>query len=161
MALTRGSWNLAKAIKAAWVAAGLDDEFRSVWGSEQASIEFVPFNDEEARAGKHPRPYCIFEQGTPVIRGHSTGPQNDPDTEIQYQDVPVQFSIHASTKGQAAEYAEKVAAAFDKVSLSIENDRHLTTFRDPDFPVRLADKTWVWVLQYRFRIEADYNSAYS
>ena len=158
----RGSWTLAEAIKKRWYAANLDVQFRRHWPLP-ATDQWLTFNDTEARpAGPnapHPRPYCIFEQGIPIIRGHMTG--RDSQTEIQHQDVPVQFTIFAGRKELARDFAAMVAEAFDKQRLGMQDDGHITTFRDPDFPTRMDDRTWAWVLQYRFRIEAVYAGSYS
>lgn len=155
----RGTWLLEDAIRRRWVDEQLDDAFRQTW-PDKTRQDVVPYNLDEARAADpHPRPYCVVEIGTPVSKGNSTG--LTADTEITYQDVPVTFKIHATQKADARDYAILVAGAYVKKKLTIAQDRHIETLIDPDFHVRDGDKSWTWVLQFRFRIEGDYPREYT
>jgi hypothetical protein len=150
----RGTWLLHDAIRRRWNEAALDDAFREAW-PDKTLTNVLPFNDTEARAesDKHPRPYCVVEYSTPIHKGNSAGGRVG--TSTVYQDHPVNFHIFGNTKGQAEEFAKLVAEAFVQKKLTIEQDRHIDTLIDPDFVVREGDRTWRWVLQYRFRIDGD------
>lgn len=174
----RGTWNVAEAIAAKWVSAGLDAAFRTAWGALHQTAEFLTLNDTEARPAKdppgHPRPYCIWELGTPVPLGNSSGraqsgaeqiangdAEGPLHTLIQTQDVPVQFTVYGTTKSQVRQFTKLVAAVFDRALFSLTDDEHIETFRDPDFSTRHDDKTWSHTLQYRIRIDAKYAAALS
>jgi hypothetical protein len=159
--LVRGSWLLQDGVRRRWVDAGLDDILRAAWGANQTRSDVLPYNVGEARAASdaHPRPYCVVDYGTPTSKGNSTG--RNGATDISYYDVPVQFRIYGTTKAQAQEYARLVASAYVAKYLTLQQDRHLITLVDPDFYVREGDRTHVWVLQYRFRIEGEYPRQYT
>lgn len=159
----RGSWSVAAGVKARWDDAGLSTLFKSEW-PDPTTTQYLAFNDGEARPAKdgtnHPRPYCIVEQGEPIRVEGSSGTTSTTKREIQ--DVPLQFTVYATTKTKAKQFASQIANAFDTARLTLDDDDgHVDTLRDPDFSVREDDKTWAWVLQYRIRIDVGYNAALS
>jgi len=156
----RGSWDIDQAVKRRWDARSLEEQFRTVW-PDPARDDLLALNDTEARAvdGGHPKPYCIYEKGTPVVRGNMSGRTRD--TEQQIQDVPIQFTIYGETKEQAKDFAQLVAGAFDKAALELQDDAQVTIIRGPDFSVRQDDETWFWAVQYTVRIIGTYQSELS
>ena len=158
---TRGSWNFEEALVAKWLAAGLNEAFKASWSAaDQLRQDCLVLNDTEARpALGHPRPYCIYQIEQPITEGHSSG--KTATTQIGYYLIPVQFEVIASRKPTARDFVKLIAATFDKASLTLQDDRHISTIRGADFSIREDDGTWKWVLQYNFRIEGTYDSAYS
>ena len=154
----RGQWLLSAAILKQWQDSPLESIFRDAWGATPAlknRNDCRPFNDSEARPVKeHPRPYLVYEEFDAIKIGHSSG--TTPDTKIVYLDCPVGFRIYGSTKGQAAKYAELVKDLYgEEKRLTILQDRHFQTLHDVDRPIRVDDKTWIWLVSMRFRIEGD------
>ncbi len=161
--MARGTWEVSKAVMARWRDKNLDAIFRAQW-PDSATTAFLPLNDGQARPAKgdghrHPVPYCIFEQGTPIPISSSQG--KDAATIIDYMDVPFQFTIYGKGKAQAVEFATIVAGAFDRAQLNLQTDSQIEIFRDPDFGFHVDDETWTWILQYRLRLEATYAAALS
>ena len=150
----RGQWLLSAAIWEQWRTSALESIFRSAWGA--ARDDCFPFNDSEARPVKqHPRPYVVFEEREPFKIGHSSGTASD--AKMVYLDCPVDFKIFGGTDKQAtAKYAELVKALYgEEKRLTISQDRHFQTLHDLDMPIRLDDRTWMWLVTMRFRIEGD------
>lgn len=167
----RGSWTLHAGIKQRWFAQNLDGRFREAWPQSQrnpAQARYHTLNDQEARAGDHPTPYCVYEIADGNVIGHTTGgaqtlaqrlasPANNArDTERQFQEIAVTFKIYGATKAQAIQYSKLVAAAFDKALLTLEDDEHNEMIRGSDFGTPDGDSTYFWTLIYRVRIDCTY-----
>ena len=151
---------LSKALIKLWNESDLDGLFRNQWGSDSARTDVVVLNDSEARPVKvHPRPYVVYLEREPVPVGHSSG--LTPETKISYRDYPVDFQVFGSTKAQAAEFAAMVNRIYGEKEIPVVGDRFIQTLIDPDLPVREGDRTWFWLLQYRFRLERDHAAVYS
>jgi len=160
VALARGSWTVSEGIKTLWDSAGLDANFRTEWTVNTTDQE--PLHDGEVM-GTPPGPYCVYEVGDPSPITHQSG--HGSDEEIQTLRVPVRFRIHAKTTATetgkiiAIRLAKNIVDAFDPpATLTITPDTHVETIRDGDFHTREDAKTWVWVIQYDFIIDAVYNS---
>jgi hypothetical protein len=159
---TRGSWTLDEALVERWRTSSLNQVFRDEW-PDPLAIEYEPFNDQEARPVP-PGPYCVYEKTVPVVIGHMTG--HDITTykrENQLQLVTVQFRIHAkststeSGKKIARRLAKKVATVFDPHNaFTIYDDAIAVKSRGPDFDTREGEDEWVWVIQYDFTLDGEY-----
>lgn len=152
--------SLADALIRLWKSTDLDQQFRSAWGGSPRA-DCLPFNDTEARAvtPAHPRPYVIFHERDPIITGHSSG--RGSTTKLQYRDCPVDFHVYGRTKAEAVKYARIVHNLFGGKALELTGDRWIQTLIDSDVAIREDDKTWFWMLQYRFRIEREHPASYS
>lgn len=162
MTAIRGSWTVDEAIAKHWENNNLDKTFRDTW-PDPTVTRYEPLHDGEARPTP-PGPYCVYEKFDPVILGHMTGAR-DEQTEMQFQDVTVQFTIHA--KSSATESGKKIvrrlAEEVDKAfgpenALPIRDDCHIVTVRGPDFHIREGDEEWAWVLQYTLTIDCEYDT---
>lgn len=170
----RGSWTVDEAVALQWERNNLDKKFRDEW-SDPADTNYEPLHDGEARP-THPRPYCVYEKSEPVLLGHMTGSNADPEvitTENQLQEVTIQFTIHAknrliilpsgeqqlqSGKRIAKRLAEKVDEAFGpENALPFKVDKHVVTVRGPDWHIREGDEEWAWVLSYILTIDCEYD----
>ena len=133
---------------------------KQYWPADKQD-KFLALNDELARA-RTPFPYVIYESSEPIIKGHSSGSRAW--LEQQYQDVPIQFRVHAkpanglSGRKIAIELAKEIMGAFDPGTdrLDLAPDVHLTTVAQGDFHVREGDDEWLWVVQYLIRLDATY-----
>ena len=155
----RGSWNIDAAIKARWDARSLESQFKQVWPDPTVTHLLALCDSSPRPDEQHPKPYCIYEKGEPIVRGHMSGATRD--TELQLQDVPVQFAIYGHTKEQAKDFAQLVAGAFDKAALNLQDDQLVSVKRGPDFDTKQDEETWVWVIQYTIQLLGTYPAAYS
>lgn len=157
----RGRWLVDEGVATRWDQAGLDNIIKGYWPNAKKS-RYPAVHDEQARPGT-PHPYVVYESAEPIVLGHSTGGDAG-HKEQQYQDVPIQFRVHAkgtntqSGKSIAKEVAIAIKLAFDPGNdfLQLSPDCHLCTLADGDFPIREGDEEWVWVVQYRIRLDATY-----
>ena len=165
----RGTWTIDEGIGRRWSEKFLDDRFREWWPTDPTSSDdshYPVLHSQEARPTP-PGPYCVYETPTGDIQQRHTGVTGA--TENVIETVPVMFRIHAksgsfsggakSGKEVAKILAKEVARAFDFSAgyLDISPDHHVNTLRQPDFNVREDDEEWVWILQYDFIIDAQYD----
>jgi hypothetical protein len=164
---TRGSWNLADAVKALWDEEGLEDTFRGLWDAAISStVQFFAFNDTQARpahgTSRHPLPYCIYEQWpSRKIGGSSGSVQAGPAARQQYEDVNYQFTIYANSKEDAKAGAKLVAAAFDQPQFTLPDDGQIIVTRESDFSTMHDDRTWSWSILYRIQLDCAYAASSS
>ena len=165
------SATIDKAVKERWRVRGLEQWFKRFW-ADPAIGGFHAFNDTEARANT-PMPYCIYEKSAGVLLGRSTGSGDEPIDEIEYWQIPVQFTIVAATPstglhrgrsgkdiaaellGNGAPDATGLLGAFEDAAGLFEmdgRDCHVQTLVGADYHVRDDDDVWNWVLPLDIQI---------
>ena len=166
---TRGSWTVDEAVVTRWNESELDQAVRNEWPiASRLSTKYQTLHDTLARPIP-PGPYVVFEKMTPFIRGHMSG-SSDSQRENQFQQVLIQFSIHAqsitytsgileSGKSRVIRLAKLVAKEFDPETnpWTMYDDSMILVTREPDFHIREGEDEWVWVLQYSVLIDAEYS----
>ena len=161
------SANIDSAIATRWRQKNLNALFRQFW-TNPAESAYWPLNDTEARPNT-PMPYCVYEKGTPIRNGNSTGRECEPENLIEYWQQSITFRLHAATKttgphanrtgkdilreiiGQGYPDGYGVLGAFDDFAGRLTmggNDTHSHTETGGDFHTREDDDVWVWVLQF-------------
>lgn len=166
------SANIDLAIARRWRERNLNALFRSYW-TNPAEADYHPLNDTEARP-KTPMPYAVYEKGTPIPDGRSTGSTCEPENEVEYWIQPITFRLHCDNKqtgphakrtgkdilrdiiGQGYPDGYGVLGAFDDYAGNLNlggNDRHGQTITGADFHTREDDDVWVWVLQFDIYFE--------
>ena len=166
------SATIDQAIAPRWRQKNCNALFKQFW-TNPAESKFHPLNDTEARP-LTPMPYCVYEKGTPIANGRSTGSQCEPENEVEYWILPVTFRLHAATPasgphfgrtgkdilreiiGQSYPDGYGILGAFDDYSGNLNlggNDRHSQTITGADFHTREDDDVWVWVLQFDIYFE--------
>ncbi len=148
---TRGRWLVDQAIAKRWREAGLDALVTAFRDQDRGLV----LHDGEARP-RTAHPYVVYESSDPVVTGHSTG--KELEFEQQYQDVPVQFRVHAKSREDAQAVSKLIKQVFDPGTdlLQMAPDSHLCTIASADFHVREGDGEWLWVTEYEFRLDATY-----
>ena len=153
--------DLHRAIRATWVAAGLDWEFQQ--RRDAADRTQTALHDGEAPPAEK-LPYCIFEvmPGTTINRhtGHSIHEQHE------IRDVPVEFHIHANTrrggaspKATAVTLADAVMQKFGghptvrPAAISLANGKHLLTQYQNDYGIKSGEEEYEWRISYVFRLD--------
>lgn len=162
------SVNIDSAIALRWKQRNLNSLFKQFW-TNPAETAFHPLNDTEARP-LTPMPYCVYEKGTAVRTGNSTGRDCEPANLIEYWQQPVSFRLHAATPARGSAHFGRtgkdilreiigqgypdgygVLGAFDDMAGRLTmggNDTHSHTETGADFHTREDDDVWVWVLQF-------------
>lgn len=147
-----------------WEQVNLDIAFRSYWAKDDKYSRYEPFNFIEARPDS-PHPYCVYERFEPLEKGHSVG--RDFYEEFQYEDVTIQFRVHAKPAGNtdAKTVCETlgmlIKRAFDPGTplLDMSPDGHSATISEGDWVVREGDQEYFYVVQYLLRVEGTYGRA--
>jgi len=124
---------------------------------------FEPLNDQEARP-ETPFPYVVYGRNEVVNRMHSTG-QATVMQEIMYEDVPIDFHVHAKPVGSrdgrevVIELIRLIKAAFDPGTplFDLSPDRHECTLAGGDWIIRQSDQEWMGLVSYTIRMESTYN----
>ncbi len=167
------SATLDEAIARRWREKNLNALFKQFW-QNPAETDYHPLNDTDARANT-PMPYCVYEKGTPTREFRSTGSTCEPENEVEYWILPVNFRLHCHTPaagkphfgrtgkdilreiiGQSYPNGYGVLGAFDDAAGNLNlggNDRHGQTITGPDFHTREDDDVWAWVLQFEIHFE--------
>lgn len=156
----RGTWNLHEAIETHWNESGLAQRFQDEWSDADNTTHKSLWDGDVT--GRPFGPYCAYEFGTPSLVHRDSGTSRTTDNETW--DVPLQLRVHAqdkdgiSAKTRAINLAKNVAEKFDKWTprLRDTSDRHVTTFRNPDFGTPEGEREYVWTLQYLIRIDSEY-----
>lgn len=155
-----GIAELHNAIYSIWSTSDADAAVRTAWGG---TTGYPTLHDGEATPGQ-PFPYVIFEIGSLSVTSRMSG--REACKKQQIQDVPVTFRIHAeqsvakSAKENAITIAEEVLKVFGghpTTPPTAINDMtygaHLITQRLNEYGLRTGDTTYLWTIEYGFRLD--------
>jgi hypothetical protein len=163
----RGDWLVSEGIAKRWKDADLDAAIRAYWTADKRDV-YEPLNDTEARP-ETPFPYVVLEIAPADVTARSGTAEATDGTQEHYEDVEVQFTIHAKNTSSATwrtitkEIALLILAAFNPgtAKLGLTPDRHHCTIPIPGFAARKAhgdgDSEGARVVRYLLRLEGMYD----
>lgn len=156
-----GNADLAKAIATGWSAWGIDNVFKSYW-SVSVQSSFTSLNEGEASPGQ-PFPYCVFNLSEGEVATRMTGEAWNEQQQIR--DQLCSFHVFAkpitamSAKESAAMFAELIIGLFgghptqQPQELELDHGAVLLQQYQRDYPIRVGDAEYEWVIDYLFRLD--------
>lgn len=150
----RGSWVIDQAVRRQWLAAKLDDVFKTAWPANKRA--FLALTDSEAKPGT-PFPYVCYSIPESNMVRTDGGRAAAPGTQLVTYESRLEFIVHHTGKDAMLPFVKAVAAAFDPGNvLLLDPDKYVDTWRLNDIHVQEGDQHWSWILQYLIAHEGEY-----